>query len=36
MVIDTGARRRFPATWQALTEFETIFNKACDNLGKAK
>ncbi len=22
--------------WQAFTEFETVFNKACDNLSKAK
>jgi hypothetical protein len=33
-VFETPAYRWVP--WQAFTEFETVFNKACDNLNKAK
>jgi len=33
-LFETPAYRWIP--WQAFTEFETVFNKACDNLSKAK
>jgi hypothetical protein len=33
-LFETPAYRWIP--WQAFTEFETVFNNACDNLGNAK